>query len=419
MFVPRLVLLLLLLARLSRAHDGLDLPPPISAPEAWNVITHCRANLEKLTAETQWSEIPIQAALVIQSARYLRESLGEDPARAPQREQLQEIENQGLYLVRASLRADPARTPRNFAGLAGAIDAASAAYAPEILRAAIYSCPMCRGIRELDPKTACFKCGMALVPRTIPASSLYNTPGEPSIALTPTLAQPLVAGQPAAVRLRFSRKRDGAPVTPEELLVVHTERIHLLIIDESLSDYHHEHPRPTDVPGEYTFTFTPRRPGPYRVFADVVPRVSNTQEYPVCDLPAAGKGEPLTDRANVSVAEVGGLRYELRWETGGLAVRAKQPVNASITVTTLEGQPFTQLEPLMGTYAHIVGFLEDRQTVLHIHPTGAEPQKPEDRGGPSFQFRFYAPKAGFIRLYGQVQVGGQNVFAPFGLTVEP
>jgi hypothetical protein len=414
----RFFLALLLCAHSLRAHDGLELPPPITAAEAWNVITLCRANLEKLTAEGQWSEIPVQAALIMQSARYLRESLGDDPAKAPQREKVQQLENNGLFLVRASMRAEADRAQRNFAGLTASIEETAKDYDPKVINAPVFSCPMCRGIRELDQKTPCFKCGMALVPRSIPASSLYNTPGEPSIALAPTLAQPLIAGQPAAVRIRFTRKKDGAPITPDDLLVVHTERIHLLIIDESLTDYHHEHPLPTDVPGEYAFTFTPRKPGSYRVFADVVPRVSNTQEYPVCDLPAAGKGEPITDRASVNVAEVAGLRFELKWETGGLAVRAKQAVNATITVTTLEGKPFTLLEPVMGTYAHIVGFLEDRKTVLHIHPTGAEPQKPEDRGGPTFHFRFYAPAPGFIRLYGQVQVAGKNIFAPFGLTVE-
>jgi len=76
-----------------------------------------------------------------------------------------------------------------------------------------------------------------------------------------------------------------------------------------------------------------------------------------------------------------------------------------------------KLEPVMGAYAHIVGFYEDRQTVLHIHPEGEEPKSADERGGPTFGFRFYAPKPGFIRLYVQVQVDGKQVFAPFGTMV--
>jgi len=72
-----------------------------------------------------------------------------------------------------------------------------------------------------------------------------------------------------------------------------------------------------------------------------------------------------------------------------------------VRVSSSDGQPFKDLEPIMGTYAHIVGFHEDGQTVLHIHPSGgAEPQQPTDRGGPSFKFTFFAPKpasSGFTR----------------------
>ena len=73
----------------------------------------------------------------------------------------------------------------------------------------------------------------------------------------------------------------------------------------------------------------------------------------------------------------------------------------------------------MGTYAHIVCFSEDGKTVIHVHPYGKEPTTPEDRGGPAFGFKFYTPNAGFYRLYGQVQIGGESQFPPFGLTVLP
>ena len=419
-YLLRLLLTLSLFLAAARAHDGLDLPVPISEPEAWNAITLSRANIAKLTTEQQWPEIPIQVSICIQSARYLREKLGEDPAAEPLRGKLRAIEEGGIILTRSAIQGHPVKAPRDSASFATALREAAASYAPATVAATVYACPMCKGIRELDPATPCFKCGMRLVPRFIPASSVYNTPGEASISLTPTLDRPLAAGQPSAVTLRLARKKDSAPVTPDDLLVVHTERIHLLIIDSSLTDYHHIHPLPAATPGDYTFTFTPQKPGAYRIFADVVPVLSSVQEYVVCDLPATAPGEPITDRASTTVSDVGTVRFALKWDTGGLPVRARQPVGGSIAVAhAADGRPFTQLEPIMGTYAHLVGFHEDRVTVLHIHPTGLEPQRPEDRGGPAFTFRFYAPKAGFYRFYVQTQIGGQSVFAPFGLTVAP
>jgi hypothetical protein len=72
----------------------------------------------------------------------------------------------------------------------------------------------------------------------------------------------------------------------------------------------------------------------------------------------------------------------------------------------------------MSAFAHIVAFNEDGRTVLHIHPAGAEPTRPEDRGGPAFAFKFYAPVPGFYRVYVQVQIAGAAEFAPFGLNVQ-
>ena len=73
-----------------------------------------------------------------------------------------------------------------------------------------------------------------------------------------------------------------------------------LINDRSLSDYHHEHPEPTNTPGEYVFRFTPAKPGPYRMWADVVPTDTGVQEYVTTDVPAQTTSLPLTDRDAVS-----------------------------------------------------------------------------------------------------------------------
>src|SRR5688572_27963810 len=96
-----------------------------------------------------------------------------------------------MFLVRSTMKAKAADETRHAANYTAALREAEAGFAPAVVKAPIFSCPMCRGIREIDPKTTCVKCGMQLVPRVIPASSLYNTPGEPSIAFAATLSAPL------------------------------------------------------------------------------------------------------------------------------------------------------------------------------------------------------------------------------------
>ena len=83
------------------------------------------------------------------------------------------------------------------------------------------------------------------------------------------------------------------------------------------------------------------------------------------------------------------------------------------------GKPLRQLEPVMNAFSHLVGFYDDYRTVVHLHPTGGDVLNPDLRGGPALGFILYAPKAGFIRLYCQVSIGGRMLFAPFNVNVEP
>ncbi len=408
-FCGILLAAIVVLARPLPAHDGLDLSPPITLPEAWNILTLCGLNLEKLVEKKQIEDLPVQAFLSAHALRFLQQQ--------PEAGNAVRAEEVNVLLAEAEALADPARSAEpalevamkyltHLRELARGTD-------PKLVNAAIFSCPMCKGIREVDSRTRCPKCGMPLVARFIPAT---GTPGEPQIVLTPSAA-PLIAGQRSEVKIRFTWRRDGGAVNLGDLLVVHTEPIHLLIVDESLDDYHHEHPRATGVPGEFAFAFTPRRPGSYRIFADLTPRVSGAQEYPQCDLPGTAPGGKVVNHAATTTSNFGGLNYELRWLTGGGPVVARRPVSARVTITEADGAPFQKLEPLMDAYAHIVGFYEDRSTVLHIHPTDLEPRRPTDRGGPTFTFRLFAPRPGFVRLFCQTQVAGLSQFAPFGLVV--
>ena len=73
----------------------------------------------------------------------------------------------------------------------------------------------------------------------------------------------------------------------------------------------------------------------------------------------------------------------------------------------------------MATFAHLAGFNQDYQTVLHIHPSGAPVLDPAARGGPELKFQIYALRPGFVRLFAQVQIGGRSRFAPFGIQIVP
>jgi hypothetical protein len=87
--------------------------------------------------------------------------------------------------------------------------------------------------------------------------------------------------------------------------------------------------------------------------------------------------------------------------------KAGAPVMGNVVITK-DGQPFTGLEPVMGAFAHVVGFTEDYNSVLHVHPMGKEPSNDAERGGPKLEFHIEPEKAGFVKLFAQVRIGGKG-----------
>ncbi len=224
----------------------------------------------------------------------------------------------------------------------------------------------------------------------------------------------LVAGQesPAVIRLTDPK---GKPVSFKGLKTAHTKKIHLLIIDESLTDYHHEHPVPTAKPGEYKFTFQPKTGGRYTIFADLVPTATGKQEYARTDVEVQGEKKPLDESAG-QLAEVDGYKFELSAE-GESTLRVGEAKLVKVKVTKPDGQAAGNLEPVMGAFAHGVGFPSDRSGVVHVHPMGKEPTKASERGGPELTFHIVPEHAGYMKFYVQVQIGGEDKFAGFGFKV--
>ena len=103
--------------------------------------------------------------------------------------------------------------------------------------------------------------------------------GQDTVVATISTDAPLEPGKLAHATLHLRRRTMDHPVTLDQLIETHTRKIHLLIVDQSLVDYHHEHPQPTDTPGDYSFEFTPRKPGPYYAWADLRPLPFGLQEY--------------------------------------------------------------------------------------------------------------------------------------------
>jgi hypothetical protein len=225
-------------------------------------------------------------------------------------------------------------------------------------------------------------------------------------------------GDDKLVFFKLQNLKTNRPLSLADLKEVHTQKIHLLIIDDKLDDYSHLHPTPTNKPGIYQFTWHPlKKDGTYFIWADIVPLYSGTQQYLQAPLSEnAGKGSSI-NRQQKTTSKVENMTFQLSFDSMPLVVGI--PAMGKISIHDANGKPVRELEPIMGAYAHIVGFSEDLKTVVHVHPMGTEPTASTDRGGPLLEFHLQADKAGFIRLFAQVKIKGKELFVPFGLTISP
>ncbi len=233
------------------------------------------------------------------------------------------------------------------------------------------------------------------------------------VALVPAGA--FTPGQPQSVTLTLTDLKTGAGIGPDQLVLAHTKKLHLLVIDESLTDYQHIHPVAGAKPGEWTFSFMPKFGRTYRVWADST-RTGGDQEYVFADLAAGTEKASAPDAKPVTTAEMDGLKFALSFAG---PVKAGEGVMGSVAIVDVKsGKPFTQLQPIMGAFGHVVAFSRDWSSIEHVHPQGTEPKSDRERSGPVIGFHMAPQNAGVMKIFVQVLANGKEVIVPFTVNVE-
>jgi hypothetical protein len=210
----------------------------------------------------------------------------------------------------------------------------------------------------------------------------------------------------------------GKTIAPEDLLVSHTKLLHLLVIDPWLVDYQHVHPQPGREKGEWTFSFTPKREGRYRVFADFTPAATSRGLYASVDVPVgstAPEGITLTMQHPTNwTFERDGFRFELVRATP--EITAGRPADLKLKIARPDGAA-VPLEPVMGAFAHLVAFDEARSGFAHLHPMEIDLAQRPDAIRPELNFKITIPREGRYVIWAQMNLGGAEVFVPFWFDV--
>ena len=212
------------------------------------------------------------------------------------------------------------------------------------------------------------------------------------------------------------RTASGKPIGPADLLVAHTRKLHLLVVDPTLDDYQHIHPEPGRRDGEWIFSLTPRRAGLYRVFADFTPVATQRGLYTSADFTVPGSVATVSTNASTTHQERG-YNFELMLPP---VLRAGQPTILRFRIETQGAvKERVPLEPVMGAFAHLVAFDESRSGFAHLHPVENDLAKPPDSLHPELNFRLTIPVSGRYVIWAQVKIDNKELFAPYWVDVLP
>ncbi len=209
----------------------------------------------------------------------------------------------------------------------------------------------------------------------------------------------------------------GKAIGPLDLSLAHTQKLHLLIVDPTLSDYQHIHPTPGRWNGEWEFDFKPARSGDYRVFADFTPVATQRGLYAAVDFNVPGEVANVMQVINTTV-QSDNLTFELVLPR---RFRAGVPADLKLRIqrSGVEKKP-VPLQPVMGAFAHVVAFDEQRSGFAHLHPQQTDLSKPPDAVKPELNFKVLIPQSGRYVIWAQVKLGDDDEsFIPFWVDVLP
>lgn len=206
----------------------------------------------------------------------------------------------------------------------------------------------------------------------------------------------------------------GKPIGPADLVVAHTRRLHLLVVDPTLNDYQHLHPEPGRRDGEWIFEMTPARTGSYRVFADFTPAATGRGLYASTEFTVPGPVPRVTRQTN-SEYSAGPYRFGL---SPLLPLTAGGPNELRLTAVRSDGKP-VRLSPVMGAFAHLVMFDEERSGFAHLHPDQTDLAQAPDPVKPELTFKVTVPRAGRYVVWAQLLIEDREVFVPFWVDVLP
>jgi hypothetical protein len=272
---------------------------------------------------------------------------------------------------------------------------------------AAFICPMHPHVRS-DRAGHCATCGMTLVDVATVVSGTHGLDAQ-------WIPRVLRAGEQARLRLFVERPRTREIVRDFE--EVHERPFHLFVVSWDLEHFAHVHPT-LQADGAMEVSTVLPRAGAYQLYADFLPAggfpqlvqksVFTEGVSPLAAAQARARARSISEEIREGVDR--GLR--VRIEPGTL-VAGRPEVVSCILEDAATGEPVADLEPYLGAWGHALVVSADLADAVHSHPVTPLTSP----GGPRIFFSQRFPRAGFYRMWIQLQRRGEVATIPFTLQV--
>jgi hypothetical protein len=265
-------------------------------------------------------------------------------------------------------------------------------------------CPMHPNVR--GSAGTCKECGMALVPIPDNSAASYwlDVSAEPAA---------VVPNRPAKLRIMVRERSSNAVVSRFEEM--HERLLHLFVVSSDLTFFDHVHPQP-GKDGSFEISLTFPKAGAYRLVADLLPTGAMPQTLQHTIVTAGpttrAASRPPSIGAEVLEAREGGVRARLVPNN----MRVGDDSHVVLELADAQtGEPLTDLERYLGAWGHMLLASSDLGDVVHSHPLVEETAE----GGPTITFQTMFARAGWYRVWAQVQRRGRLLTFGFTVRVAP
>jgi hypothetical protein len=223
----------------------------------------------------------------------------------------------------------------------------------------------------------------------------------------------VVPNRPTTLRLMVRDRATNAVVSRFDEM--HERLLHLFVVSSDLTFFDHVHPQPAKD-GSFEIAMTFPKPGAYRLIADLLPTAAMPQTLQHT-IVTAGPSTRAASNAPVMAAELleasdGGVRARLG--PNNMRVGDDSHVVLELADAT-SGEPVTDVERYLGAWGHMLVASTDLADIVHSHPLIEETVA----GGPTITFQTMFARAGWYRVWAQVQRRGRLLTFGFTVRVAP